>query len=418
MPDHEAASRKIRIRPVAPDEYCPWRAGTAKRGERMAAETLIEEVAERARETGVLGIDTEFMSEGRYRPLLCLIQLAVPDGNGSRVELVDPFEGPELGALADVLADPEVQVVMHAARQDVAILRRTLGTEVRALFDTQLAAGFAGLSASLGYGALLEQLLGVKLKKGEGFTKWDRRPLTPQQLRYARDDVAHIIELADAIKGRLTESGRLEWVREECRPLEESSDERDAREVWRRLPRVNQLGGQQRAVAREVAAWREGVAQQEDKPPSTILADQALVAIARSRPTSPDKLRDIRGLYPKTIRRWGAEIVDAVRRGDGAEPPAKEGGGGFSVVADAPVIALCEALVRARAMEAGLAYELVAARADLTRIVVAARLERDEPDVRTLRGWRRELVGEDLDRLLRGELSLSVGEERRLRLTG
>jgi ribonuclease D len=384
----------------------------------MTADEPIAEVAEQAREAGVLGIDTEFMSEGRYRPLLCLIQVAVPNGEASRIELLDPFDNPVVEPLAEVLADPKVEIVMHAARQDVAILRRALETEVRGLFDTQLAAGFAGLSASLGYGALLDQLLGVKLKKGEGFTKWDRRPLTPQQIKYARNDVAHLIQLADAIKERLADNGRLEWVREECRPLEEATDERDAREVWRRLPRVNQLGGEARAVARDVAAWREAVAQKEDKPPSTIVADQAVVAIARTSPGSVDKLRDVRGLYPKAIKRWGNEIVAAVRRGQKAEPPAKEGGGGFSTAADAPVIALCEALVRARALEAGLAYELIASRGDLTRVVVAARQGRPEPEVRTLQGWRRELVGEDLDGLLRGDLSLAVGEGRRLRVTG
>jgi ribonuclease D len=384
----------------------------------MAGDDLIAEVAERAREEGVLGIDTEFMSEGRYRPLLCLIQLAVRNGDDARVELVDPFDRPAVEPLAEVLADPEIEIVMHAARQDVALLRRALDTEVRGLFDTQLAAGFAGLSASLGYGALLDQLLGVKLKKGEGFTKWDRRPLTPQQISYARDDVAHLIQLADSIKERLSENGRLDWVKQECRPLEEASDERETHEVWRRLPRVNQLGGEGRAVAREVAAWRETMAQREDKPPSTIVSDQAVVAISRTAPHSVDKLRDIRGLYPKAVKRWGDQIVKAVRRGEKADPPAKEGGGGFSTSADAPVIALCEALVRARALEAGLAYELIASRADLTRVVVAARQGRPEPEVRTLQGWRRELVGEELDGLLRGELSLAVGEGRRLRVTG
>lgn len=384
----------------------------------MGNDELIAEVAERARDAGVLGIDTEFMSEGRYRPLLCLIQLAVPNGDDSRVELIDPFDRPAAEPLAEVLADPKVEIVMHAARQDVAILRRTLDTEIRGLFDTQLAAGFAGLSASLGYGALLERLLGVKLKKGEGFTKWDRRPLTRQQLRYAHDDVAHLIQLANAIKERLTENGRIEWVMEECRPLEAATDERDARAVWRRLPRVNQLGGEARAIACEVAAWREQVAQREDKPPSTIVADQTVVAIARAAPRGLEKLRDVRGLYPKTVKRWGEEIVAAVRRGQKAEPPPKEGGGAFSTAADAPVIALCEALVRARALEAGLAYELIASRADLTRVVVAARLGRPEPEVRTLEGWRREVVGEELDGLLRGDLSLAVGEGRRLRVTG
>ena len=243
---------------------------------------------------------------------------------------------------------------MHAARQDVAILRRALDTEIRGLFDTQLAAGFAGLSASLGYGALLDQLLGVKLKKGEGFTKWDRRPLTPQQLRYARDDVAHLIQLADAIKDRLAENGRLEWVREECRPLEEATDERDAREVWRRLPRVNQLGGDARAVAREVAAWREAGRPARRTSPRR-----------RSSPTRPSSRSRARPAQRRQAARHPRPLPEgdqalgrrdrrrrAARREGGA---AAEGGraAAFSTAADAPVIALCEALVRARALEAG-----------------------------------------------------------------
>ena len=182
---------------------------------------------------------------------------------------------------------------------------------------------------------------------------------------------------------------------------------------------MNQLGGEARAVAREVAAWREEVAQKEDKPPSTIVADQAVVAIARSAPRHVGQAA--RHPRPLSRRRSGAGATRSSPpsgRGAKAEPPAKEGGGGFSTAADAPVIALCEALVRARALEAGLAYELVASRADLTRVVVAARLGRPEPEVRTLQGWRRELVGEELDGLLRGDLSLAVGDGRRLRVTG
>ncbi|HSK37846.1 MAG TPA: ribonuclease D, partial [Actinomycetota bacterium] len=217
-------------------------------------------LAKAARAAGRLGIDTEFMSEGRYRALLCLVGVVVdgPDGDGGpRVELVDPLdERLDPGPLAEVLADPEVEVVVHAGRQDVALLRRVWQTEVRGIFDTQVAAGFAGFGAQTGYGSLLNDVLGLRLAKSASFTRWDDRPLSPEQLAYARDDVAHLLRLADALQERLAATGRLQWAREECRRLEEASDERDPWLAWQRLPRIGQLNPRARAVARELAAWR------------------------------------------------------------------------------------------------------------------------------------------------------------------
>src|SRR3954452_1459668 len=179
----------------------------------------VEELAERARATGRLGIDTEFMGEGRYRALLCLVQIAVDDGE--RVEVLDPLEGDlDPAPLAAVLADPGIEIVMHAGRQDVALLKRVWETEVVNVFDTQVAAGFAGLRAQLGYEPLLSEVLGVRLRKSASFTKWDARPLSPEQVEYAREDVLHLIQLAGALQERLDGMGRLEWAREECRFLE------------------------------------------------------------------------------------------------------------------------------------------------------------------------------------------------------
>src|SRR5918998_471458 len=219
-------------------------------------------IAARAREEGRLGLDTEFMPEGRYRPLLCLVQIAV-DGD---VFVLDPLAGFDPAPLAAVLADPEVEIVLHAGRQDVAILRREWRTDVTNVFDTQVAAGFAGFSAQAGYNGLLHDVLRVRLPKTASFTRWDARPLTDEQLMYARGDVEHLLPLADAIRSRLEGSGRLEWAREECRAVARASDERDPDEVWRRLPRVNGLDPRSRAVAREIAAWRERTPERE-KPP-------------------------------------------------------------------------------------------------------------------------------------------------------
>jgi ribonuclease D len=386
----------------------------------LAESADVAAVADAAREAGRFGIDTEFMSEGRYRALLCLVQVAVDDRTapgGTRMILIDAFRDEvDVKPLAELLPDPGVEIVLHAGRQDVAILRRVWGMEIRNVFDTQVAAGFAGASAQSGYGNLLGAMLGRRVGKTASYTRWDARPLTTEQLSYAREDVAHLLELSDEIQRRLRESGRLEWAREECRRLESATDERDPYTAWERLPRISQLDPRARAVARELAAWRERTAAAEDRPVGSVLADPALVEAAKRRPSSTSALEQIRGIHPSGVRRRGEAILEAIERGIQAPPIPREERRGYSEPGDAPLIALAEALLRARALEAGLAYELIASRSELDLIVAAARRGDPEPSVRTLDGWRRELVGADLRELLAGRSAVAVGPNRRLEL--
>jgi ribonuclease D len=375
----------------------------------------VARIAERARDQRRLGLDTEFMPEGRYRPLLCLVQVVV----GEEVWVLDPLSGFDHAPLAEVLADPEVEVVVHAGRQDVAILRREWATDVTTVFDTQVAAGFAGFSAQAGYNGLLHDVLKIRLPKTASFTRWDARPLTDEQLRYARGDVEHLLPLADDIRGRLEATGRLEWAREECRAVALASDERDPEEVWRRLPRSTGLDPRERAVARELGAWRERTAERENRPVGAVLRDPTVIELAKRTPAGRKELAEIRGISPDVVRRRGDDILAAIRRGRAAEPIRLDEAERLSTEPqDGPVIALAEALVRSRAQEAGLAYELIAARADLAPIVVAVRRGHEEPDVRTLRGWRRGLVGAELLELLGGRRSLSVGQGGRIAVDG
>ena len=383
----------------------------------LASNTDVVELAELARAGGRLGIDTEFMGEGRYRALLCLVQVAVFDATGAvRVEVLDPLdEALDATPLAALLADPGVEIVMHAGRQDVGLLRRVWQTQITSLFDTQLAAGFAGLRAQLGYEPLLHELLDVRLGKSASFTRWDARPLSDEQVEYARDDVRHLLRAAEVLQRRLRSRGRLGWAREECVALAAATDVRDPETVFSRLPRVSSLDPKLRAIARELVEWREQTARAADRPVPSVLSDAALIEVAKRRPSTVADLEQLRGINEQTLRRRGRAILEAVERGRAraaipvagerpAQPDAR----------DAPVIALAEALVRARALDNELAYELIAARADLQRIVLAARDEAPEPDVRTLRGWRREVVGQELLELLEGRRSLTVGADRRV----
>src|SRR5215213_551088 len=310
----------------------------------QVTQSLLDGLAAAAREQGRLGLDTEFMPEGRYKPLLCLVQIVV----GERVEVLDPLvDSFDPAPLAAVLADPAIEVVLHAGRQDVAILRREWKTTFENVFDTQIAAGFAGFSAQAGYNGLLHDVLKLRLPKTASFTRWDARPLTDEQLRYARGDVEHLLPLADDIQRRLNERGRLGWAREECVAIAEATDERDPDEVWRRLPRVSGLDPRERAVAQAITSWRELTAAEEDRPVGAILRDPTVVELAKRQPGGRRELAQIRGITPDVVRRRGDNVLAAIERGREDEPiRLEEGDRSPTEAVDGPTIALAESLVR------------------------------------------------------------------------
>ena len=376
-------------------------------------QTEVDRLAEMARRRGRLGLDTEFMPEGRYRPLLCLVQIVV----GEHVEVVDPLTQTfDPTPLAEILADPAIEIVLHAGRQEwrscAASGRRRSRTS-----STRRSRPARGLARQAGYNGLLHDVLRIRLAKTASFTRWDARPLTEEQIAYARGDVEHLMPLADDIQARLKDRGRLEWAREECVAIAEATDERDPMEVLLRLPRVSRLDPKERAVAQAITAWRERTAAAEDRPVGAVLRDPTWSSWPSVSPPAAatwrrsgasrrtwcvaGRRRDLRDRGGRTVR------ADQAR---GGRPLATE-------AVDGPTIALAESLVRTRAQEAGLAYELIAARADLSPIVVASRRKQAEPDVRTLRGWRRELVGDELLELLAGRRTMHVGQGGRVTVT-
>ena len=285
------------------------------------------------------------------------------------------------------------------------------------VFDTQMAAGFLGYGTQESYRSLVRRLLGVRIASAESFTRWDRRPLTDGQLRYALEDARHLLELGEALAGELERAGRLEWAREECRWLESVSDARDPDALFERLPGVARLKAAAQAIARELVEWREAVAREVDRNAGSVLADHVLVEVARQAPGDRRALSDIRGLPESTLRRRSGELLEAIARGARRRPPAlAPTRRAVAAADDAPLAALLGAVVRHRALEARVAAGLIATQDELTQLVASVRQGQDPRRLRVLQGWRAKLVGEELLEVLAGRRAVAVTGARRLQI--
>ncbi|MGH2365140.1 MAG: ribonuclease D [Chloroflexota bacterium] len=362
-------------------------------------------VAVEARATGRLGLDTEFLRERTYFAKLCLVQVATPRA----ITLIDALAGCDLTPLAEALADPEVEVILHAGRQDLQIMHELSGLAPTNVFDVQVAAAFAGYGASLAYGRLVEETVGAKLAKAESYTDWTRRPLSPAQLAYAADDVRYLLPAADRLEQQLTRLGRLEWAREEMRGLQGAAlyghGEDD---LWQKVAGHGVLSAQQTAILKELAIWRDQAAASRDVPRAWLIKDPTLLELARRAPATQAELHAIRGLDAHEITRVGAGILAAIAQGQQAPPIAAQPRPSKEHVARARMLgSLADAVVRAHAEGAGIAPELIATRAELEALLMDVMLGRASPDRhRLLTGWRKELAGEAVLALAAGKMAL------------
>ncbi len=350
-------------------------------------------------------LDTEFHGERSYWPRLALIQLAWRDG----VALIDPLSV-DVSPLREVLCG-RACMVAHAADQDLAILERACGAVPTSLFDTQVAAGFVGMgSASLA--SAVERLLSTRLAKGDRLTDWTRRPLRAEQRAYAAADVEHLLALHDALVEKLQESGRLQWALDECEERRQRVRTRPEPEVaWWRIKGARQLRGTTRGVAQSVAAWRERTAEALDVPPRYVLSDLALAGLVHRPPSNRDELSAVRGIDGRLRDSQANELLAAVKSGtelDSSRLRVPETGRVDRSLA--PAVTVLGAWLAQRASELDLDPTLLATRAELTQLL------QNEPS-RLATGWRHQLVGEPLQKLLRGEAVLVLQDGgRRLEL--
>jgi ribonuclease D len=354
-----------------------------------------------------VAVDTEFMRETTYWPKLCLIQAAAPNVEA----VIDPLaEGIDLEPFLEVLRDPKILKVFHAARQDVEIFNN-LQAMPKPLFDTQVAGMAAGFGEQIAYDALVRQMLKIELDKSSRFTDWARRPLTDNQLTYALADVTHLAKLYPMLRERLEKDGRLAWVTDEMADLTDPANyDVEPDNAWKRL-RPRRHTAKYLAVYRAVAAWRERTAQLRDQPRGRILKDEAIDEIATQSPTDADGLDRLRSV-PKGFSgsRFGPDLVAAIRealKDPEAYAPVIEKTRQQASPAAGAVVELLKVLLKARAEEAGVASKLIATVSDLEQIA-----NDDRAEVAALKGWRREAFGEDALKLKRGELALVLDGAR------
>jgi ribonuclease D len=362
-----------------------------------------------ARQKGVefITVDTEFMRERTYWPVLCLVQVAGP-AEAVAIDALAP--GIELAPLLTLLNDPAILKVFHAARQDLEIFFHLSGAVPLPLFDTQIAAMVCGFGDSASYETLVRKLAGAPLDKASRFTDWSHRPLTSRQIEYALGDVVHLRTVYERLQQRLARNDRTSWFAEEMAALTDETLYRVEPEVaWHRFRLRGRADSKFLAVLRSLAAWREAAAQQRDLPRGRILRDEALLEIASHPPRQVEQLARTRGLAKGIAEgKLGKEILDAVARGlADPDPPPPIAQKPQNPPGLGPLIELLRVLLKQRCEDFEVAQKLVASADDLEAIA-----SDDKAEVPALHGWRRDVFGADALALKHGTLALTAGRNR------
>ena len=367
-------------------------------------ESQLEDVIAALADQPAYALDTEFHREKTYFPKLALVQLA---WRGDLV-LVDPL-AVDLSPFRSVL-ESESTAVIHAADQDLEVLSLACGALPTVLFDTQIAAGFVGMSTP-SLATLYERFLGVRVGKGDRLTDWLQRPLTDDQLNYAATDVVHLLEIHTMLTEDLLGRGRLQWALDECENQRlRSRGQRDPQEAYRRIKEARQLRGKARSVAQAVAGWRERRAAELDIPVRYVISDIAVLGIAQRPPRNRRDLEKIRGFDRGLRDDVVIQLLDVVGRALDAPDPAPA-----EVVMSVPLdrdlrpaVALISAWVSQMARDLEIDSTLLATRGDLEALLGEA------PDARLRQGWRALLVGDPIRRLVSGEVAVAFAGDGEL----
>jgi ribonuclease D len=350
-------------------------------------------------------VDTEFLREKTYSPQLCLLQVATEN----TIACIDPIALTDLTPILDLIYNPDITVVFHAARQDLELLyliRNELPTNV---FDTQLAATVLGYGDQIGYGNLVKLCVDVELDKAHSRTDWTKRPLDHEQILYAADDVRYLRDVYKILSQQLADKKRTHWLDDDFSILTNIDTYLVKPEsMWRKVKGFGRLKGVQLAILQRLAAWREQRAVSSNRPRRWILKDDVLLDLAKIAPQTLDKFSLIRGLESNTINRYGKTLLAEIALGKALPKeqwPTVKKTVPLTAQQDSIVDALL-ALLRKYCIEQQIAPVAVASRKDIEAMVAG------ETDIPLLQGWRNEIVGHHLKAFLNGEVTISTDQNQ------
>lgn len=362
----------------------------------------LEQLCEDLADSSWLVLDTEFIREKSYYSKLCLLQIS----NGKLAAAVDVVSLKSWQPLIDLLYRKDILKIFHAAHQDLEIFQQLCGAPPAPLFDTQPAAALLGYGEQVGYGDLVQKELGITLEKGQSRTDWMRRPLSDKQIRYALDDVIYLCDVYHQLRGKLEERGRLDWLNDEFNTLAESATYVvEPMDAWRKVKGRNRLKGRQLAVLQEVAAWREKLAKERDRPRRWIIKDDLLVDLAKRMPEDLTNLASNRGYDSRFLEQHGSTLLKLVSNGqqlDKAQWPKEKSPPPQLSVNQQAQVDLLAGVLRLLAQQHDINAAAVASRKDLERLVAG------ETDILLLQGWRKNLAGETLLDVLQGKQVLTI----------
>jgi ribonuclease D len=374
--------------------------------EYLSTEKELGQFCEQIANESLIAFDTEFVSEDRYRPDLCLVQVAA----GGQLAIIDPKTIESLDVFWQLLASPGHTAIVHAGREEFRFCRFAIGERPANWFDTQIAAGLIGLEYPAAYGTLIHKLLGNSLGKGETRTNWRRRPLSPKQLEYALQDVLYLEPLYEEISSQLEELGRDSWLESELATWQDQLEGEEASSRWRRVSGISGLSPRNLAIVRELWKWRDGEAAQRDIPPRRVLRDDLMVEMARRQTADPKNIRAVRDMDRRGVQRHIPAISECIERAldlpknQCPEPSRRAARPPFNLLGQ-----FLSTAVNSMARSARVAPGLVGTVQDV-RDLIAHHLgywESAQPPLLAT-GWRSEVVGHAIDELLDGELAIRI----------
>lgn len=373
----------------------------------ISTQSHLAEFCDSIRNAKLVAFDTEFVSEDRYRPELCLLQIAAD----KQYAVVDTLAFDDLSAFWRLLTEGDCRTVVHAGREEFLFCLRAMNQRPKDWFDVQLAAGMIGLEYPSSYGSLISKLLGESLNKHETRSDWRRRPLSDAQIRYALDDVVYLERMHDLIEKKVKKLNRESWLAEELTSWQDALEASEQQENWRRVSGATGLSSRSLAVVRELWRWRDRTAKEEDRPPRRVLRDDLIVELARRKTSDVKKFRNIRGLEHRGVRKRLDEIGEAIRTA--LELPAEECPQ-TPARGKRPQLALIGQFLSTAlgsiCRDAKLAPSIVGTSQDV-RDLIAYRLGLVKSDPPALaRGWRAEIVGSVIEDLLDGKLAIVVDD--------